>query len=94
MNLFALLCRVLGIRPISSRTERNIEGRLSIVFIEPDVKLLLLTFSMTSVFFCGAPGRKAQLIVYNDRALIDEAMYHNVTPIGIFLFMEASRDSP
>lgn len=80
----------IGYPPYLFQVLRSIsKDALSIVFLEPDVNLLLSTFSMTSVFQAAPQGARLSFIVYDDRSLIDEALYHNVTPIGIFPFMQA-----
>ncbi|MGI6784698.1 MAG: motility associated factor glycosyltransferase family protein [Aminivibrio sp.] len=65
------------------------KNSLSIIIIEPDVRLLLIVFSMTSVFLAAPQAARISFISYHDKDLIDEAIWHNVTPIGIFPVLEA-----
>lgn len=62
---------------------------LAVVVVEPDLDLLLRTLSLTSVYRALPQGCRLTFIVEDDRALIDEALAHNVVPLGIFPFARA-----
>ena len=64
---------------------------LTVVVLEPDVELLLATLSATSVYMALPRGCRISFVVFEDRELIDEALWHNVVPVGIFPLTEALR---
>ena len=64
---------------------------LALVVLEPDVELLLATLSATSVYMALPQGCRISFVVFEDRDLIDEALWHNVVPVGIYPFTEALR---
>ncbi len=87
---FFFLVQGIGYPPYLFHILRGIsKDALSIVVLEPDVRLLLLTLSMTSVYHAVPRSARISFVSYNERALIDEAMWHNVTPIGIFPVLHA-----
>ncbi|WP_281745329.1 motility associated factor glycosyltransferase family protein [Thermanaerovibrio acidaminovorans] len=64
---------------------------LAVVVIEPDLRRLLATFSMTSVYMALPRGCRLSFVVWGETALVDEAVAYNVVPLGIFLFTQARK---
>ncbi len=89
-NAYCFIVQGIGYPPFLFHTLRGmLKDTLSIIVIEPDVHLLLVTFSMTSIYFAAPQAARISFIVYPETSLIDEALWHNVTPIGIFPILEA-----
>ncbi|MPM19776.1 hypothetical protein SDC9_66202 [bioreactor metagenome] len=87
---YCYLVQGIGYPPYLFHLLRGIaKDALSIVVLEPDVRLLLLTLSVTSVFHAAPQSARISFITYEERTLIDEAMFHNVTPIGIFPLLQS-----
>ncbi|NLW34245.1 MAG: motility associated factor glycosyltransferase family protein [Syntrophorhabdus aromaticivorans] len=87
---YCYLVQGIGYPPYLFHLLRGIaKDALSIVVLEPDVRLLLLTLSVTSVFHAAPQSARISFIAYDERSLIDEAMFHNVTPIGIFPLLQS-----
>lgn len=62
---------------------------LAVIVVERDLDLLLRTLSLTSVYRALPQGCRLAFVVEDDRSLIDEALAHNVVPLGIFPFARA-----
>lgn len=80
----------VGSPPYLFRVFRSLSREaLAVIVVEPDLDLLLRTLSLTSVYRALPQGCRLTFIAEDDRALIDEALTHNVVPLGIFPFARA-----
>jgi hypothetical protein len=64
---------------------------LSVVVLEPNIQRLVATLSATSVYMAIPKGCRLSFVVWDDPQLLEEALFHNVVPLGIFLFVHANR---
>ncbi len=89
-DTYCFIIQGIGYPPYLFHVLRGIsKDSLSIVVLESDANLLLLTFSMTSVYHAAPQASRVSFIVFPERELVDEAIWYNVTPIGIFPILEA-----
>lgn len=64
---------------------------LSVVVLEPCLERLIATLSATSVYMALPRGCRLSFVVWDDTALLEEALFYNVVPLGIYLFTQARR---
>jgi len=87
---YCFIIQGIGYPPYLFHILRGItKDALSIVVLEPNIQLFLQTLSMTSVYQAVPQAARISFVAYQERNLIDEAIWFNVTPIGIFPILEA-----
>ncbi len=87
---YCFIIKGVGYPPYLFQVLRGIsKDALAIIVLEPDLNLLLLTLSMTSVYHALPKLARLTFICIKDRELIDESHGFNVVPIGIFPLHDA-----
>ncbi|EHM10252.1 hypothetical protein TheveDRAFT_1128 [Thermanaerovibrio velox DSM 12556] len=82
----------VGYPPYLFKVLRSLpKDALSVVVLEPSLERLLATLSATSVYMALPKGCRLSFVVWEDPDLLEEALFYNVVPLGIYLFTGASR---